>query len=125
MDHINYEIIESVKNGIIYNTKYECEMRVYAIPHVIVFSNEMPDETKLSRDRWNIQEIEQTSAICKVTGIHHVSLNEQARIDMRQQRIDEDEELMRLAEEAAGQSSNAWSDDTDSLPAFQMFNQRR
>ena len=42
MDHINYEIIESVKNGIIYNTKYQCEMRVYKIPHVIVFSNEMP-----------------------------------------------------------------------------------
>ncbi len=50
MDHINYEIIESVKNGIIYNTKYQCEMRVYEIPHVIVFRNEMPDQMKLSRD---------------------------------------------------------------------------
>ena len=125
MDHINYEIIESVKNGIIYNTKYQCEMRVYKIPHVIVFSNEMPDQMKLSRDRWNIQEVEQASETCRVKGIHHVSMNEQARIDMRQQRIDEDDELMRLAEEAADQTSNGWSDDTDSLPAFQMFNQRR
>ena len=49
-ENINYEIIESVKNGIIYNTKYQCEMRIYKIPHVLVFSNERPDESKLSQE---------------------------------------------------------------------------
>ena len=68
MDHINYEIIESVKNGIIYNTKYECEMRIYKIPHVLVFSNQRPDETKLSQDRWQIEEVVQATALCRVTG---------------------------------------------------------
>ena len=56
-DHINYEVIESIKNGIMYNTKYVSEMRVNEIPHVIVFSNARPDETKLSEDRWDIHVI--------------------------------------------------------------------
>ncbi len=51
-EHINYEVIESIKNGIYLNTKYESEMRIYSIPHVVVFANRPPDWGKMSIDRW-------------------------------------------------------------------------
>ncbi len=51
-EHINYEVIESIKNGIYLNTKYESEMRIYGIPHVVVFANRPPDWGKMSIDRW-------------------------------------------------------------------------
>ena len=54
MEHINYEIIEEIKNGHFYNTKYVPEARVFDNPHVVCFSNSYPDKTKLSADRWDI-----------------------------------------------------------------------
>nr|WAE42912.1 MAG: replication associated protein [Cressdnaviricota sp.] len=52
--YVSYSAIESIKNGIFFNTKYESRMRIFASPHVIVFSNFEPDVTKLSADRWVI-----------------------------------------------------------------------
>ncbi|AUM61852.1 Rep [uncultured virus] len=54
---ISYEAIESVKNGIFFSTKFESEMCYFDSPHVFVFANYPPDESKLSKDRWNIVEI--------------------------------------------------------------------
>lgn len=51
---ISYDGIESIKNGIFYNTKYESGMVIYDIPHIIIFANFEPDKKKLSEDRWNI-----------------------------------------------------------------------
>lgn len=56
-EYISYEAIEAVKNGIFLNTKYECKMVVYDIPHVIILANFHPDEAKLSLDRWDIRDI--------------------------------------------------------------------
>jgi len=56
-DKVSYQAIEEVKNGLFYNTKYECMMCSYNSPHVIIFANFMPDESKLSADRWNIIDI--------------------------------------------------------------------
>lgn len=53
-NYFSFEAIESIKNGIFYNTKYESTMVLYNPPHVICFSNFLPDLTKLSNDRWNI-----------------------------------------------------------------------
>lgn len=49
-----YAAIESVKNGIFVNTKYETAMVFMDFPHVICFANQPPDLAKLSRDRWVI-----------------------------------------------------------------------
>lgn len=49
-----YASIEAVKNGYFINTKYECSICCFAIPHVIVFSNHYPEMSKLSKDRWEI-----------------------------------------------------------------------
>lgn len=50
-NYVSYEGIETIKNGIFYNTKYESKMVTYPIPHVIVFSNFEPEDGKFSKDR--------------------------------------------------------------------------
>ena len=118
MDHVNYEVIESVKNGIVYNTKYQSEMRVYKVTHVIVMSNEKPDESKLSRDRWDIIELLQATACCRVEPMEHISEEEQARRDEIERQEQDDRDLLAMAVDD--------SDDTDDgLPAFHFFNARR
>lgn len=54
---ISYDAIESIKNGMITNMKYETGFSVFPPPHVIVFANDPPDESKLSKDRWVIKEL--------------------------------------------------------------------
>jgi hypothetical protein len=54
-DHVNYEVIESVKNGIMFSGKYESCSKTFDIPHVVIFANFEPDLTKLSADRWDVR----------------------------------------------------------------------
>ena len=56
--HINYEVIESIENGVL-STKYEAAQKVYAIPHVVIFANFEPDRSKLSWDRWDVRKLVQ------------------------------------------------------------------
>lgn len=57
-NHVSYSAIESIKNGMIVNTKYETGFKLFNAPHVIVFSNEPPDLSALSEDRWHIINID-------------------------------------------------------------------
>ena len=43
--HINYEVIEDLKNGIYLNSKYESSMEMFLASHIVCFSNFEPDET--------------------------------------------------------------------------------
>ena len=53
--YISYASLESIKNGMVCNTKYETGVKVFNSPHVFVFANFPPDdESLLSADRWNI-----------------------------------------------------------------------
>jgi len=52
-----YSAIENIKNGHFVNTKYEVEEILMMPPHIVVFANYPPDTTKLSSDRWIIQEL--------------------------------------------------------------------
>lgn len=56
-EYISYEGLESIKNGILFNGKYESGMCMYDAPHVIVFANFAPNLEKLSRDRWCVKRI--------------------------------------------------------------------
>jgi hypothetical protein len=56
-DKVPYSVMESFKNGYFLSTKYECRRVKFNVPHVVVFANFLPDRTKLSEDRWDIQEI--------------------------------------------------------------------
>lgn len=49
-----YEVIESVKNGMIFSGKYESRTKVFNSPHIIVFANFSPEKNKVSLDRWKI-----------------------------------------------------------------------
>lgn len=53
-DYVSYEAIESVKDGIFFSGKYESGMCLFKPPHILIFANFMPDESKLSSDRWRI-----------------------------------------------------------------------
>lgn len=51
---ISYSALESIKNGLIVNTKYETGSKLFNSPHIIVFSNMEPDVSAMSGDRWKI-----------------------------------------------------------------------
>lgn len=58
---INYDVIEHIKNRLLFSPKYESVTKMsenFKNVFVICFSNQPPDVTKLSKDRWHIFEIE-------------------------------------------------------------------
>ena len=57
---IQYDFLEQIKDGRLFSTKYESTTKIFTPPHVIVLMNEMPDETKLSRDRYDIRVVSRT-----------------------------------------------------------------
>lgn len=55
--YVSYDALEQIKDGIFFNGKYESGMVMYNCPHVFVFCNFPPDESKMSRDRWNVVDL--------------------------------------------------------------------
>uniref|UniRef100_UPI004048028D hypothetical protein n=1 Tax=Shewanella sp. TaxID=50422 RepID=UPI004048028D len=49
---ISYSALESIKDGLIVNTKYETGAKVINPPHIIVFSNAEPKYDEMSEDRF-------------------------------------------------------------------------
>lgn len=49
--YVNYGVLESLKNGLIYSGKYEGGMCMFSHPHVIVFANSKPNLKHWSKDR--------------------------------------------------------------------------
>lgn len=56
-DYLCWHAIESLKDMCFYSGKYEGGMVVGECPHICIFANEMPDFSKLSKDRWKVAEI--------------------------------------------------------------------
>lgn len=56
---VSYKSIESIKNGMIYSSKYEGGYKLFNPPHLIVFANMPPEEERLSADRWVIENIDE------------------------------------------------------------------
>lgn len=50
-EHLNYGLIEQVKNGMLFSGKYESGVKCFAKPHVLVFANFCADWSKWSGDR--------------------------------------------------------------------------
>ena len=58
-DDIPYHMLEEIKDGKAVSTKYESSILDLNTPNiVVVFSNERPEERKMSRDRWSVYNIE-------------------------------------------------------------------
>jgi hypothetical protein len=51
----NYGLLEEIKNGLIMSGKYEGGTVAFEVPHLVVMSNDEPDYTKFSMDRWRVQ----------------------------------------------------------------------
>lgn len=51
-DFIQYDFLESLKDGRVFSPKYESRTKKFVPPHVFVFMNESPDMEKLSADRY-------------------------------------------------------------------------
>lgn len=68
LGNVSYSAIESIKNGLVCNTKYETGTKVFNPPHVIVFANSEPSILEnLSMDRWQIFTIKDNAleeAVC-------------------------------------------------------------
>lgn len=62
-DYISYDSIENVKDGVICNNKYECGSFICNSPHIIIFSNHLPNTSNLSKDRWIIKTIKDKKLI--------------------------------------------------------------
>lgn len=56
-EYVSYDALECLKDGLYFCSKYESNMIVRNSPHVVVFANFPPDESKLSLDRWIIKNI--------------------------------------------------------------------
>jgi len=64
----DYEALESLKDGLIFNTKYESGSKYRPEDaHVVVFANGFPDESTMSEDRWDIRQIKDGTAEAIVT----------------------------------------------------------
>lgn len=57
LEYINYDVLENLKDGVIFSGKYEGGKLIFKHPHVICLSNHLPDINSLSLDRWIIYEI--------------------------------------------------------------------
>lgn len=56
---VSYNGIEQCKNGLVNSPKYKGGFKAFGFhPHVIIFANYMPDQSKLISDRWNIINLE-------------------------------------------------------------------
>lgn len=60
MEFLQYSVLEMLKDQLVFSPKYESGMKVLmSTPMVVVFSNEEPDRTKMSADRYNVTRIRQ------------------------------------------------------------------
>lgn len=54
-EFLQYDFLEECKNGFVFSPKYESMVKRLDDIHVVVMMNERPDDTKLSRDRYDIR----------------------------------------------------------------------
>jgi hypothetical protein len=81
-----FSTIESIKNGIFFNPKYESGECIGPPPHVVIFSNCLPPNlANLSKDRWKIRRIRnKDKSLIKVTTKEMIRfIQEYQRYEMR------------------------------------------
>lgn len=58
MEYLNYGLLEMLKDRMVLSPKYESQMKILRhTPHVVVLSNEDPDEAKMTEDRYDITQL--------------------------------------------------------------------
>lgn len=59
MEHVNFSVMEDIKNGRIFSPKYNSVVKYFDVPNIIVFANEPCPNGKFSLDRLDEYEIPQ------------------------------------------------------------------
>nr|DAV46089.1 MAG TPA: Putative viral replication protein [Cressdnaviricota sp.] len=54
---VSWGTIEAIKNGHVFSSKYECQEKIFPIPHVVVMCNSLPSDECLSADRFDVVKI--------------------------------------------------------------------
>jgi hypothetical protein len=62
-DYISYQSLEKLKDGLFFNAKYKSRMVQMASIHVVVMSNQAPDRTQMSADRWHVYKIKDKALV--------------------------------------------------------------
>lgn len=57
-EYLNFQSIEEIKDMYFFSGKYEGSMVCDVPPHVFIFANEPPDESKMSSDRWVVENVD-------------------------------------------------------------------
>lgn len=57
-DYISYDAIETIKDGLLFSSKYESGSMLIPVPHVFIFCNFPPDTKTMSKDRWVIEQLD-------------------------------------------------------------------
>lgn len=69
-----YTAMESVKDGMFMNTKYETKMILMEPPHIIVCSNDLPKLHLMSLDRWKIFQVVEGELITWRSNTRHTDV---------------------------------------------------
>ncbi len=72
---VSYTAIEGIKDGMFFSPKYESGMCLYNAPHVLVFANEEPDLSQLSKDRWVVKCLDVQVDLPYFQGDYNFSIN--------------------------------------------------
>ena len=56
-EYVSYQGMEEIKDGIFCATKYKSEMCIFNSPQILVLSNFYPTIAKMTKSRWNIEDI--------------------------------------------------------------------
>ena len=101
VDAVNYEVLEDLKDGDAFASKYNSQQLKIKTPNVvIVFSNEKPDTKQLAMDRWKLFYIENDSLEEKQV-VKNGDYNNSIIPKRKKPKIEEltDEELEKLEDE--------------------------
>lgn len=79
-DFTPYRAMEMLKDGRIFSPKYESGLKRFKRCKVIVFSNELPDKTKLIADRWNIIDLGDGTAKKNEVPTASLNINEKPKL---------------------------------------------
>lgn len=114
-----FSALESIKNGMVQNVMYGAgDLLLMEPPHVVVFSNDLPNINLQSKDRWRIRRLDN-----KDSALHTMSLPEVAEL-LSQQAAAKDrrrqEREQRAAEAEAGPAEDVGGDEAvfDDADAF-------